>query len=110
MLILYSREGVRRMSVRLGGGGGNIVNVSIGACCGPRGEYVDYAATRGAVGTLIIGLPREVAEEGIRVNGVWPGTAANRREVAAAILRASHANQRFFARGAVRAASPAMKR
>ena len=72
--MLCSREAVRRMSTRFGGTGGGIVNVSSGAAhSGAPGEYVDYAATKGAVETFTIGLAREVAEEGIRVNGVQPG-------------------------------------
>jgi NAD(P)-dependent dehydrogenase (short-subunit alcohol dehydrogenase family) len=72
--ILCAREAVRRMSLRHGGAGGSIVNVSSGAAkYGSPGEYVDYAATKGAVETFTVGLAREVAEEGIRVNGVRPG-------------------------------------
>ena len=72
--MLCSREAVRRMSLRSGGEGGAIVNVSSGAALhGSPGEYVDYAATKGAVETFTVGLAREVAEEGIRVNGVRPG-------------------------------------
>lgn len=71
---LCAREAVRRMSTRNGGRGGSIVNVSSGAAkSGSPGEYVDYAATKGAIDTLTVGLAREVAEEGIRVNGVRPG-------------------------------------
>src|SRR5207249_1884377 len=71
---LCSREAVRRMSTRHGGVGGAIVNVSSGAArWGSPGEYVDYAASKGAVDTFTIGLAREVAEEGIRVNAVRPG-------------------------------------
>jgi NAD(P)-dependent dehydrogenase (short-subunit alcohol dehydrogenase family) len=71
---LCSREAVRRMSTRHGGAGGAIVNVSSGAArWGSPGEYVDYAASKGAVDTLTVGLAKEVAEEGIRVNGVRPG-------------------------------------
>ena len=71
---LCSREAVRRMSTRHGGRGGAIVNVSsVAARLGSPGEYVDYAASKGAVDTLTIGLAREVAAEGIRVNGVRPG-------------------------------------
>ena len=71
--MLCSREAVRRMSTRFGGAGGGIVNVSSGAArSGAPGEYIDYAATKGAVETFTIGLAREVAEEGIRVNGVRP--------------------------------------
>jgi NAD(P)-dependent dehydrogenase (short-subunit alcohol dehydrogenase family) len=72
--MLCAREAVRRMSVRAGGTGGSIVNVSSGAArYGSPGEYVDYAATKGAIETFTVGLAREVAEEGIRVNGVRPG-------------------------------------
>jgi NAD(P)-dependent dehydrogenase (short-subunit alcohol dehydrogenase family) len=71
---LCAREAVRRMSTRYGGSGGGIVNVSSGAArSGSPGEYVDYAATKGAIDTFTVGLAREVAEEGIRVNGVRPG-------------------------------------
>lgn len=71
---LCSREAVRRMSTRHGGRGGSIVNVSSGAArLGSPGEYVDYAASKGAIDTLTIGLAREVAGEGIRVNAVRPG-------------------------------------
>jgi len=72
--MLCAREAVRRMSRRRGGDGGAIVNVSSGAALtGSPGEYVDYAATKGAIETFTVGLAREVAEEGIRVNGVRPG-------------------------------------
>ncbi len=71
---LCAREAVRRMSTRHGGQGGCIVNVSsVAARLGAPGEYVDYAASKGAIDTLTIGLAREVAEEGIRVNAVRPG-------------------------------------
>jgi NAD(P)-dependent dehydrogenase (short-subunit alcohol dehydrogenase family) len=72
--MLCAREAVRRMSTLHGGAGGGIVNVSSGAAkYGSPGEYVDYAASKGAVETFTVGLAREVAEEGIRVNGVRPG-------------------------------------
>ena len=71
---LCSREAVRRMSTKYGGSGGSIVNVSsVSSRLGSPGEYVDYAASKGAVDTLTIGLSREVAGEGIRVNAVRPG-------------------------------------
>ena len=70
---LCAREAVRRMSTKRGGTGGAIVNVSSAASrLGSAGEYVDYAASKGAVDTLTIGLSREVAAEGIRVNAVRP--------------------------------------
>jgi NAD(P)-dependent dehydrogenase (short-subunit alcohol dehydrogenase family) len=68
------REAVRRMSTKRDGVGGAIVNVSsVAARSGSPGEYVDYAASKGAIDTLTIGLAHEVAQEGIRVNGVRPG-------------------------------------
>jgi NAD(P)-dependent dehydrogenase (short-subunit alcohol dehydrogenase family) len=71
---LCAREAVRRMSTRHGGAGGAIVNVSSAAArLGSPGEYVDYAASKAAIDTLTIGLAREVAAEGIRVNAVRPG-------------------------------------
>lgn len=71
---LCSREAVLRMSTRYGAAGGVIVNVSSGAARhGSPGEYVDYAASKGALDTMTVGLAKEVAEEGIRVNGVRPG-------------------------------------
>lgn len=72
--ILCAREAVKRMSTLRGGKGGSIVNLSsIAATLGAPGEYVDYAASKGAIDTFTIGLAREVADEGVRVNTVRPG-------------------------------------
>ena len=72
--IVAAREAVRRMSTRRGGRGGAIVNVSSAASyLGSPGEFIDYAATKGAIDTMTIGLAKEVATEGIRVNAVRPG-------------------------------------
>ena len=72
---LCAREAVRRMSTKHRGMGGAIVNVSSGAArLGSPGEYVDYAASKGAIDTMTIGLAQEVAAEGIRVNAVRPAT------------------------------------
>jgi NAD(P)-dependent dehydrogenase (short-subunit alcohol dehydrogenase family) len=72
--IYVAREAVKRMSTRLGGKGGVIVNVSSAAALiGSPGEYVWYAASKGGVDSLTYGLAKEVAEEGIRVNAVVPG-------------------------------------
>ena len=72
--ILCAREAVRRMSTLRGGSGGSIVNLSSAAATlGSPGEYVDYAASKGAIDTFTIGLAREVANEGVRVNAVRPG-------------------------------------
>ncbi|SIN89316.1 SDR family oxidoreductase [Salinivibrio sp. ES.052] len=71
---LCCREAVKRMSTRSGGEGGAIINVSSGAArTGSPNEYIDYAASKGAVDTLTKGLSKEVAAEGIRVNCVRPG-------------------------------------
>jgi len=71
---ICAREAVRRMSTRHGGAGGAIVNVSSrAAVLGAPGEYVDYAASKAALDTLTVGLAREVAAEGIRVNAVRAG-------------------------------------
>jgi NAD(P)-dependent dehydrogenase (short-subunit alcohol dehydrogenase family) len=67
-------EAVRRMSTRHGGKGGAIVNISsMAAKLGSPGQYVDYAASKAAIDTLTIGLAREVAMEGVRVNAIRPG-------------------------------------
>jgi NAD(P)-dependent dehydrogenase (short-subunit alcohol dehydrogenase family) len=72
--ILCAREAVRRMSTRRGGAGGAIVNISSRAAhTGAAGEWVHYAASKGAIDSFTIGLAREVATEGIRVNAVAPG-------------------------------------
>lgn len=72
--ILCTREAVRRMSTRRGGTGGAIVNISSRAAqTGSAGEWVHYAASKGAIDSFTIGLAREVATEGIRVNAVAPG-------------------------------------
>lgn len=72
--IRCASEAVKRMSTRHGGKGGAIVNISsMAAVLGSGGQYVDYAAAKGAVDTFTIGLSREVAAEGIRVNAVRPG-------------------------------------
>jgi NAD(P)-dependent dehydrogenase (short-subunit alcohol dehydrogenase family) len=71
---LCAREAVRRMSTARGGNGGAIVNVSSAAArLGAPNEYVDYAASKGAIDTFTLGLAKEVAAEGIRVNAVRPG-------------------------------------
>ncbi|MGB7280695.1 MAG: SDR family oxidoreductase [Candidatus Acidiferrum sp.] len=72
--MLCAREAVRRMSTRSGGSGGAIVNISSrGAQIGGAGEWVHYAASKGALDTFTLGLAREVAADGIRVNAVAPG-------------------------------------
>jgi len=71
---ICAREAVRRMSTRYGGAGGAIVNISSAASrLGSPDQYVDYAASKGAIDTFTIGLAKEVAAEGIRVNAVRPG-------------------------------------
>jgi NAD(P)-dependent dehydrogenase (short-subunit alcohol dehydrogenase family) len=72
--IRCAAEAVRRMSTRYGGNGGVIVNISsMAAVLGSSAQYVDYAASKGAIDTFTVGLSREVAAEGIRVNAVRPG-------------------------------------
>ena len=72
--MLCAREAVRRMSTQHGGPGGSIVNLSSAAArLGAPGQYVDYAAAKGAIDTFTVGLAREVAAEGVRVNAVRPG-------------------------------------
>ena len=72
--MLCAREAVRRMSTRHGGAGGAIVNLSSAAArIGAPGQYLDYASAKGAIDTFTIGLAKEVAAEGIRVNAVRPG-------------------------------------
>ncbi|HXU41098.1 MAG TPA: SDR family oxidoreductase, partial [Burkholderiales bacterium] len=71
---LCAREAIKRMSKRHGGSGGVIVNLSSAAArLGSPGDYVDYASAKGAIDTFTIGLAKEVAAEGIRVNAVRPG-------------------------------------
>ena len=71
---LCAREAVRRMSTKHGGSGGAIVNLSSAAArLGSPGQYVDYAASKGAIDSFTVGLAKEVADEGIRVNAVRPG-------------------------------------
>ncbi len=73
-VIFCSQQAVKRMSTRSGGAGGAIVNVSsLAATLGGAGNWVPYAAAKGAINTFTIGLAREVAAEGIRVNAICPG-------------------------------------
>jgi NAD(P)-dependent dehydrogenase (short-subunit alcohol dehydrogenase family) len=72
--MLCAREAVKRMSAKLGGKGGAIVNVSsVASRLGAPGEYIDYAASKGALDSFTLGLSKEVADQGIRVNSVRPG-------------------------------------
>jgi NAD(P)-dependent dehydrogenase (short-subunit alcohol dehydrogenase family) len=72
--LLCAREAVRRMSTRSGGTGGSIVNLSSAAArLGSPAQYLDYAAAKGAIDAMTVGLAKEVAAEGIRVNAVRPG-------------------------------------
>lgn len=69
-----ARHAVDVMSTRKGGNGGSIINISsVAATLGSAGEYIDYAASKGAIDTMTVGLAKEVADEGIRVNAVRPG-------------------------------------
>ena len=104
---LCAREAVRRMSASYGGAGGAIVNVSSAAArLGGPGEYVDYAASKGAIDTFTVGLAKEVAAEGIRVNAVRPGVIyteihasggepgrVDRVKAAVPMLRGGHADE-----------------
>jgi len=87
-----AREAVRRMSSRHGGRGGVIVNLSSAAArLGSPGVYVDYAATKSAIDNLTLGLAREVADEGIRVNGVRPGIIDTEIHAASGMLQRAQA-------------------
>src|ERR1700687_2146248 len=80
---LCAREAVKRMSTARGGAGGAIVNISSGASTlGSPGEFIHYAASKGAINTFTIGLAKEVAREGIRVNAVEPGMVDTKRQTA----------------------------
>jgi NAD(P)-dependent dehydrogenase (short-subunit alcohol dehydrogenase family) len=88
---LCAREAVRRMSSKTGGKGGSIVNISsVAARLGAPDEYVDYAASKGAIDTMTVGLAKEVAQEGIRVNAVRPGPSTPTSTRAAASPTASN--------------------
>lgn len=72
--MVCAREAIQRLSTRHGGTGGSIVNLSsVAATLGSPGLYVDYAASKGAIDTFTVGLARELATEGVRVNAVRPG-------------------------------------
>jgi len=75
--LFCSQQAVRRMSTKNGGAGGNIVNVSsVAATLGGANQWIPYAAAKGAINSLTIGLAKEVADEGIRVNAISPGLIA----------------------------------
>ncbi len=89
---MCAREAVRRMSTRHAGRGGVIVNLSSAAArLGSPGIYVDYAATKAAIDAFTLGLALEVAEEGIRVNGVRPGIIATEIHAASGMLQRARA-------------------
>jgi NAD(P)-dependent dehydrogenase (short-subunit alcohol dehydrogenase family) len=88
---LCSREAIRRMSTRYGGSGGTITNVSsIAAKLGRAGEWIHYAASKGAIETFTVGLAHELANEGIRVNAVAPGLVATDIHAAAGDANRPH--------------------
>jgi len=90
--LLCAREAVRRMSTNRGGQGGVIVNLSSAAArLGSPGIYVDYAATKAAIDNFTLGLAREVADEGIRVNGVRPGIIATDIHATSGMLQRAQA-------------------
>ncbi len=104
--LLCAREAVRRMSTRHGGSGGAIVNVSsVAATLGAPNQYVDYAAAKGAVDVFTLGLAREVATEGVRVNAVRPASSTPRSTPAAASPTARSGWRRRF-----RCSAPARRR
>jgi NAD(P)-dependent dehydrogenase (short-subunit alcohol dehydrogenase family) len=85
-LLLCSQQAIRRMSTKQGGQGGAIVNVSsIAAQLGGAGQWVPYAAAKGAVNSITVGLSREVAGEGIRVNAIMPGLIDTESHAAAGV-------------------------
>ena len=89
---MCAREAVRRLSTRHGGQGGVIVNLSSAAArLGSPGIYVDYAATKAAIDNFTLGLAREVADEGIRVNGVRPGIIATDIHATSGMLQRAQA-------------------